>query len=163
MKIDEILLEIPHLCREDLKTIKNRVDGLLGFIPVPKPTPKETVHSQTFHKIEQLILLAAKQFVAIPSIKTIKETNTRQIGTKLEAICYQLEQLADDWDLGYNEISKLCFILVEAGIGKIEQIEYLSKSFTQLIYIITDVSSVLEESFPGYSKSLLFRKQVFKK
>lgn len=157
MTFEKIIEALPTLSKEQLKEVKGRITFLLttNIRITSKPIEKHESY------LRDVILLYAKRVTIVPD-KELLIANSFKMDDKLNGVANSVEKLGKQLNLSRKEIMKLCRVLIESADAKIEELNYPRRSFKLLLAFMADPRVLLEESFPGYVNSSLFKAIVLK-
>ena len=154
MTVDEIVKEIPKLSKRDLRKLKIQIDFFLKGAGIGT---KETGNTASY--LEDVILFYAKKYVQVPSKDALWATDPQQQGTKLIVSSTELEKLAAKYKLDRTLTIKLVRIAIQCSIEKLNEIN-VPLSFRTMLDRLVDPSSLLDECYPDYMKSKIFRNLI---
>lgn len=148
----DIIETLPTLSEFELTQIRIKADFYIkwGANPTSKNAPSF---------IEEILVMAAQKYVSVAPLSVLKEHNMQKMGDYFYDICVQLEQLRKEWDLNRSQLFKLTLIVIEAMVEKLRA-KNLDVSFKLLLYSLTDIRSILDEAFPDYIQSGLFKEYL---
>jgi hypothetical protein len=156
----EIAAELHNLNKEELKDLKGRISTLLGTNGGNRNTKPKEILDKDVKYFKQIIILQAKKYVGVPS-DFVLGTDKFNLDTYLNTIAKELKTIINDLKFNKTESVKLCRVLVESALAKIEETGK-PKSFRILVYMMSDPRSLFDESWPGYFGSDLFKGIVLK-
>lgn len=144
MDFDAIKRSLSSLSYPELKELKALVNYNLDF--------KEKSIGNPFIR-SQLLVFCAK-YVAIPYNITTDSSNKI-----LDQAANELDIIARKYTLSRIESMKLCSVIVSCAVDRINTYGK-DISFRYLLNNLLDPTSLLDESFPGYVGSRLFKSVV---
>ena len=150
MTFEQILKEVPKLSKAELKKLKIQIDFFLKGAPTSKKA--NTMASS----LEDVIFLHAKKYVLVPSKESIWANDPNKTATKLVACTNEIERLSKEWELDRSMILKLVKVLVKCAAAKLDEMR-IPKSFRTIVDRLSDPQSLLDDCYPGYMGSKLFR------
>ena len=150
MDLKDIYTILPSLSKDQLKELKGRINIYLN-----SNHTKETIQITTDSYIKNVICLYAKRYVGVLGPEVLAK-NPFQLNTRLNALAIEIETWAKELKLDRRHTIKLCHVLIQAAIAKLEDSKR-DVSFKMIIFYMSDPKSLIEESFPGYMKLKRFR------
>ena len=147
---------MPSLSKEQLKEVKGRIAFLLNNT---KPESKPLKENGSY--LRDVILLYSKKVTTVPEKSVLENSNPFKVNEKIDNISKEVERLAKKLELDRKETMKLCKVLIESADAKIQELGH-PMSFRMLLSFMADPKTLLEESFPGYVTTNLFRSIVLK-
>ena len=156
VNLEQILSSLPSLSKPELNQIKARVIFLLGS--TSSPATNVSIQ-QTESYLKNVILLYSKKYVEVPRREALEKNDPYQEDTKLNLICKEIEDLSKSLSLDRKETLKISKVLLECADAKLTA-SGKPKSFRLLLNYLADPKSLLQESFPGYVGTYLFRSIV---
>lgn len=150
MIFEQILKEIPKLSKAQLRKLKIQIDFFLKGASISQKT--NTMSSS----LEDVIFLYAKKYVLVPSKETIWANDPNRTATKLVAATNEIEKLSKRWKLDRSMTLKLVRVLVRCAVAKLDEMK-IPKSFRTIVDRLSDPLSLLDDCYPGYMGSKIFR------
>jgi hypothetical protein len=161
MPLQEIIEELDYLEKDELSNLKGRINVILADSNRKKKIPKvKEILDKDIEYIKQILILKSSMYVEVPS-DYIRNRDKYTLDPYLNDIAKELKKISILMKLTKAESVKLCKALLEAGLARIEEMGK-TKSFRILVYTIHDVKSLLEEEWPGYFGSKLWKSLVLR-
>lgn len=157
MTLEEILKSIVSLSKQDLKQLRSQVDFLIGGMG--SHSSNVTMGNSSY--VREAIIMHAGRFVEVPSQNTLTMLDPHKTNTRLDLISEEILDFGKEYELTRGETLKLCGVLVECAVVRMEEYK-TPKSFRTLVNVMSDPKSLLEESFPDYLGTSLFKGFVLK-
>lgn len=151
--VEDILKTIPTLNASDLETIRKQA-GL--YWKMRKNLAVEKYPSI----LEELLFQDLGKYVKLTlTLDILKKYNPRNMWDQIRKICTSINEFSVDNQLGPESTFKLVSILVDIAASKAVEV-WGHRKLSLILYLLTDMGSLLEESFPGYVGSDLFKKII---
>jgi hypothetical protein len=142
----DICNELGSLSLNELQEIRKRVEVQIKF---------KNVKSSSTDWVEEILIQACSRYIKPIPIETLRKYNPNHLGTKLTKIANEVLELASYLQFNQQKTAKLCSVIIEAAYLKLKA-KNLPQAFQPLLLVIVNVSSLLEDSYPGYLAGGLF-------
>lgn len=151
MPVENIIKELSTLSTIELQTIKAHVE----FLTKNKPNTVTAKRSP----LKGYIHICAKRYVPVMDLSIIERTNPLHMDDKLEEVAVAIEKLGSELKLDRKELLRLCQVITEASTLKVKEVG-IPLSLNTMLWALCDPTNLINEAFPGYIKSPLFKSIV---
>ena len=161
LTLKEITSELGNFNKTELKNLRGRINEILnttnggndnGHHKMAEVVDKEERY------FKQILILYAKKHVSVPSDFVIEE-NSYKLDTNLTTISKEIKVLTKSLKLDKRQSIKLCKVVLEAALANIEE-KGKPLSFNILVNFMKNPRSLLDESWPGYVGTELWKNTV---